>query len=62
VEDVEYKKPGATAWRWLKRGVVTPQVSFVPAVSGTYQFRALLRRTTTGRTSSFSQPFSMKIG
>jgi plastocyanin len=61
VEDVEIKKPGSSAWVWLKQGVVTPQVSFTPTVAGTYQFRARMRRTTTGRFSGFSPPFVLKV-
>ena len=61
VEDVEIKKPGATAWTWLKRTVTTVWVPFTPTRTGTYQIRSRLRRTTTGHTSGFSPALSVKV-
>jgi len=60
VSDVEIKRPGSTTWRWLGYGLKGTQTSFTPTVTGTYHFRARLRRVASGKVSRFGPARGLK--
>ena len=59
--DVEFKRPGAKRWAWLRSRVKDFGFWWKPTVNGTYQLRARLRRLSNNTTSGFSPVQSVKV-
>ena len=60
VYDIQKKNPGGTFQNW-KTGVKSASVTFKPAATGTYSFRARLRRAATGGVSGYSPARSVTV-
>jgi plastocyanin len=54
VTDVLVKNPGAAKWSFVAFGATGTELTFTPRRTGTYQFKARLRRTPSNRSSQFS--------
>jgi plastocyanin len=53
LSDVEIRPPHGS-WGWWRYGVSTTTVTFMASRTGTYQFRARLRKTANNKFSNFS--------
>jgi hypothetical protein len=63
VFDVQLKRPGSTSFANWKTGQTTASSTFKPdAGSGTYAFRARLRRTANNKASGWSATKSISVG
>ncbi len=62
VFDVQIKRPGSRSFVFWKRGVTGLKASFRPdAGTGTYSFRARIRKKTNGKHSGWSNPTAIKV-
>ncbi len=62
VFDVQIKRPGTTAFVDWKQGATSLQASFVPdAGTGTYSFKARLRKLANGKASQYSPTKSISV-
>jgi hypothetical protein len=62
VYDVQIKRPGNTAWFNWKMGVTTMSATFVPdGGTGTYQFKAHIKKTSNGKSSNYSAAVSIVV-
>jgi hypothetical protein len=63
VYDVQVKRPGSTSYVSWRSGVTTPSAAFIPdAGTGSYSFRARLRKTTNGTFSGWSASKTISVG
>ena len=62
VFDVQIKRPGTSAWVFLKSDTTLAKMNFLPdATTGTYSFRARLRKSSNGNASGWSAPVSIAV-
>lgn len=62
VFDVQLKVPGSVGWSSWLTGQTGAGVTFTPSAgTGTYSFRARLRRSATGAASKYSPPSSVAV-
>jgi outer membrane protein assembly factor BamB len=62
VYDVQIKRPGNTAWFNWKMGVTTMSATFVPdGGTGTYQFKAHIKKTSNGKSANYSAAVSIVV-
>jgi plastocyanin len=62
VFDVQLKRPGAAAFTTWQNGVTTLSATFHPdAGTGSYQFQARLRKSSSGAASGFSAAKGIKV-
>jgi virginiamycin B lyase len=62
VFDAQIRLPGATTWTAWQTGATSHSHSYTAAASGSYQFRARLRRLDTGAASGWSPAVSVNVG
>jgi plastocyanin len=61
VFDVQRKRPGDASFQPWKTGVTKRSATFTPNATGTYRFRARLRRVSNGATSGWSVTKTLKV-
>jgi hypothetical protein len=62
VSDIQVRRRGQRRWRWASYGDKGTYFMFTARVQGRFEFRARLRRVTTGHTSRFSTPQVVRVG
>jgi len=59
--DVQRKRPGQASFHDWKVGVTEKQTDFTPSQTGTFAFRARLRKISDGEKSGYSKPKTIEV-